>query len=241
MSRYEARLQDLVEGRTDPEAWLAWWDEHEQEVRQLCSPGVFLRLKPGHRSDDPNRSALSSQQAACHVLDRLGVAYQRSDRYQVAADEAFARFVREQEAAERARAQRFKPVIAGLAGHFPRFARFLRSNLEQVDECEPGIDEPAIAELEQAAGSRFPDDYRAFLRCCRELTIGDTLQLTAIHPFAHPFRARSVAIAEYWLEADGDQALLDGEGVFYYAHSVPAVRPLAKTFTAWLETLPRTL
>jgi hypothetical protein len=29
--------------------------------------------------------------------------------------------------------------------------------------------------------------------------------------------------------------------VFYYAHEVPEVRPLAKTFTAWVEGLPRVL
>jgi hypothetical protein len=57
-----------------------------------------------------------------------------------------------------------------------------------------------------------------------------------------------VCIADYWLEADGDQATFDlrddaGDDppVLYYDHGRPAVRTVAKSFTAWIEALPRTL
>ncbi len=249
MSRYAAELRDLAEGRTAPEEWLAWWAAHEGDLKRVCKPGVFLRLKPSGAAEDANRGALASQAGACAALDGLGVAYQRSDRYQRGWDEAFERFVREKKAADKVRAERLGPVISGLAQHFPRFARFLKANLDQVEVCEPGLDADAVSTLERELGVTFPPDYRAFLTCVSELMVGDTLQVTSEHPFAHPVLDGdgTLCVADFWLEADGDQALLDlraggtGAPVLYYAHSEPAVRPLAKTFTAWVESLPRDL
>ena len=196
-----------------------------------------LRLKPRSVIDHgPSFAAHYSQDGACQVLDLLGVAYDRSDRYHRDWQRIFEQFLREQAAATAARATEFVPVINTLAGPFPRFAHFLKANLNEVDPCRPGLDDAALARLEQDLGLRLPGAYRTFLRCASEVVVGDTL----------------LCIGEYWLDADGDQVLFDLRGepahdtsddppVLYYDHGQPAVRPIANSFTAWIDALPRIL
>jgi hypothetical protein len=245
----------LAEARTPAEDWLTWWEQHAQEVKALASPGLFLRLKPKSLSEgEAALSARYSQQAACQVLDQLGVAYQRSDRYDRDWQRVFDQLGREDAAATAAKMAEFGPTITCLSGRFPRFARFLKANLEEVDQCRAGLDDAALARLETELGLRLPGAYRAFLQCVREIVVGDTLQMTSLHPFVHDSATVAlptqgmVCIADYWLEADGDQAMLDlrddaGDDppVLYYDHGRPAVRTIAKSFTAWIEALPRTL
>ncbi|MEE1811980.1 SMI1/KNR4 family protein [Streptomyces sp. BE133] len=255
LGRYTAELRALAEGRTAPEDWLAWWERHRMDIEALCSPGVFLRLKPrggaGHGAD---MAALTSQEGACRVLDELGVAHDRSDRYRLAWEQTLDR-LREEQAAEAARkAENLGPVITGLSARFPRFAGFLAAGPDEIEHCRPGLDEAAMARLEDSLGLRLPAAYRDFLRCAREVTVGDTLQMTSIHPFVQD--SVSVAlpsqgmlcIAEYWWEADGDQVLFDvredasdDPPVLYYAPAKRRVRVIADCFTAWVEALPRTL
>lgn len=254
LGRYAAVFHELVEGRTEPGDWLVWWEQHEQQVKALCSPGVFLRLKPRGVGDDPARRVLVSQQGACEVLDLLGVGYVRSDRYELAWQRAFEQFCREERAKEAAKAAEFAPAIARLAGHFPRFARFLKANIDDVDSCRSGLDDAELARLEQDLGLRLPAAYRTFLQCTREVVLGDTLQITSTHPFVHDSTKVALptqgmlCIADFWLTGDGDQALfdlrdgvVDDPPVLYYDHDQPAVRPIAASFTAWIEKLPQTL
>ncbi|MEJ3745944.1 SMI1/KNR4 family protein [Actinomycetes bacterium KLBMP 9797] len=259
LGRYAAVFHALAEARMAAEDWLEWWERHGQEVKARATPGVFLRLKPrtggGH---GPSFAAHYSQEAACQVLDLLGVGYERSDRYHRDGQRAFEQLCREQAAATAARATEFAPTINALAGRFPRFARFLKANTDDIDQCRPGLDGAALARLEQDLGLRLPETYRTFLRCAREIVVGDTLQMTTAHPFTHNSAKVSLptqgmlCIGEYWLDADGDQVLFDlrqefapdaadDPPVLYYDHGQPAVRPIANSFTAWIEALPRTL
>jgi hypothetical protein len=259
LGRHAAVFQALAEARMEPEDWLDWWERHGQEVKASAPPGLFLRLKPRSVIDNgPSFAAHYSQNAACQVLDLLGVAYNRSDRYHRDWQQAFEQVRREEAAATVAKATEFVPVINALAGHFPRFARFLKANLDEVDQCKPGLDDAALARLEQDLGLRLPGAYRTFLRCAREVVVGDTLQITSAHPFVHDSARVALptqgmlCIGEYWLDADGDQVLFDlrkefapdtadDPPVLYYDHGRPAVRPIANSFTAWIEALPRAL
>jgi hypothetical protein len=253
LGRYAAVFHALAEARLEADDWLAWWERHRQEVNALASPGVFLRLKPTMQHG-ASFAAHRSQEAACQVLDLLGVRYDRSDRYHRDWQRASEQLDREQAAATTARAKEFAPTIRCLAVWFPRFARFLKNNVEAVDQCRPGLDGAALARLEHSLGLRLPGAYRTFLRCASEIVVGDTLQLTSTHPFVHDSARVALptqgmlCIGEYWLESDGDQVLLDlrdnpGDDppVIYYAHAQPAVRTIATSFTAWIEALPRTL
>lgn len=246
LHRYVPALLDLAEGRTGPGSWLAWWEQHGPQLRTVCSPGVFLRLKP--RGSTGHSAALFSQEGACRVLDTLGIAYVRSDRYRVGWHREFAAMSKQPPPEDRSR------VVAGLARRFPGFAAFLAAHPGDVESCLPGLGGAAITRLEGDLGLRLPAAYRDFLRCAREVVVGDTLQLTAVHPYVHdsarvelPGRGM-LTIADFWLHADGDQALLDVRGdagedppVYYYDHGRPEVRLLAGSFTAWVEELPRLL
>jgi len=250
MESYAGVLLDLVEARMPAEDWLTWWDRHGDELKSLLSPGAFLRLKPKPGNDGPSLAAHYSQEGAGRVLDQLGIAYARSDRYHQEWQRAFDQFVEAQAAKKRA----FSPTVGTLAKGFPKFARFLKANLDEVEQCSPGLDEAGLARLEEALGLRLPGAYRMFLGCVREIVVGDTLQLTADHPFVHDSAKVALptqgmlCVGEYWLHADGDQVLFDlrtpgGDDppVLYYDHGQPGVRPIAPSFTAWIESLPRTL
>jgi hypothetical protein len=234
-------LLDLAEGRTEPEDWLVWWNAHIDEIEKSVPRGWFLRLKPatGH-GGGIHRTVAVSQGGARYVLEALTIPCTWSDRYVAAAKQDFQRSCDEQDALRKAKGKEYEPIIKEVARHFPKFARFLKANVESVNQLAPG------SEGEDTA---LPAAYRKFLRSTREIVVGDTLQMTTIHPFPHPFGKGLLCIAEYWLDGDGDQALLDlrdpgaadDPPVLYYAHDAPGVRPLAASFTKWIESLPRTL
>lgn len=246
-------FKELAEGRLDPEAWLAWWGAHVGEVEAACSRGAFLRVKPTHLDSAPSRSALISQQGVCTLLDSLGVAYVRSDRYQQQWDADFERFVADQKAKKKALAEKFKPSIAALGAHFPAFARMLTKRAEAIDRFEEPATAQEIDAVEAAIGVPLPAALRQFFGCTKALELeGFSLGLTQV--FSHPApiktgsdSAAAICIAEYWLESDGDQVLIKHEpqsatdpAVYYYAHSqAGATKKLADSFTAWLEKLPR--
>jgi hypothetical protein len=246
----------VIEGRLEPAEWLAWWDRHVEEVKAAISPGMFLRLKPApsvlRDPAGPVTAAARGQLLARHVLDQLGVACEQSTRYtdeRTAIDE---RVRRELDAAAKARAAAYLPTVKSLAGPFPRFARYLRSHLDEIDECEPGVDDVGLVALERELGLRLPAGYRQFLRCARAVEVSSTLKMTTMHPFVvdptAPAAVGLLCIADYWLESDGDQAMLDlrddpggDPPVRYYNHGDGSVRVIATSFTAWVEALPRAL
>jgi hypothetical protein len=256
LARHAPVFLDLVEGRLEPEDWVAWWEQHRDEVQRLISPGTLLHLKAKgvNERGGVNRAAANSQGGAIRVLDLLGIAYTYSDRYYQVWQQAEEEFLREWEAAKAAKTKEYVPTIQQLAGHFPRFARFLKANLDDIDYIRPGLDEAALSQREQELGTRLPGAYRTFLQCASEVGFKDFLHMNSSHPFVHDSTRVAlptqgmVAIAELWLEADGDQIMFDLRGdagddppVLYYAHGLPAVRPFAANFTAWIEALPRTL
>jgi len=254
MTRFAGALVALAEGRTEPADWLSWWAGHAGEIETVCPRGWFLCLAP-KADDSPLRTAqavLWSQGGACYVLDKLGVAVERSARYSEAYEAEFAHWARAERAREKRRAAELKPRIDALAADFPKLARFLRSHRDDIESMRPGGGEAELGEL--ARGVPLPAAYRTFLSHTRELVVGDTLRLTDDHPFvvvstkvALPTDGM-VCFGEYWLEADGDQVLFDLRNgstddppVLYYAHGRRTVEQAAASFTQWVEALPRAL
>lgn len=239
-------LLSLAEGRADPEAWLAWWDENRERVEAAVSRGAFLRMRPlSDRTVGANYATAPSQPGVWKLLEQLQVSFTRSERYAAAAEEEFRAWSAAGQAREDARRREFLPILKRLEGDFPRFARFLRRRLDRIEQLEGGVPEE-----EAGQGASWPAAYRRWREGVRVLDL-ETLKFGEEHPF---LVASAVAdlpsqgmlcIADYALEADGDQVLLDPrEGgddppVFYYAHGVPEVRRLAASFTAWIESLPK--
>ena len=160
-----------------------------------------------------------------------------------------------------------------LMGSFPGFAAQLAARASEpylVEHVLPAATDAEISSIETELGLPLPESYKRLLRITRGFWLsGGVIQLSSEHPFFHDFppletltpqQRRVVAqkggtwppssqgmlcFAEYFLEADGDQALWDvsqglqgGEyPVVYYAHEgrPPSVRPLAAHFGEWLQ------
>lgn len=243
----------LAEGRLSVEDWIAWLDEHGRAVKSHVSPRFYLSLNSAGLKRPASGAAVRSQWAVCEVLDQLGVAYTRSDRYDQEWKQAEEQATRESAARTAAKVAGFGPTIDRIGGRFPRFADFLRNNLDEVSECQPGLDDAEIQQLEDDLGLGLPEVYRGFLRCTREIAVGP-LNMTTMHPFFHDSTRVALptqdmlSIGDYFLEADGDQVLFDlrhdaggDPPVIYYAHGVPAIRTIAASFTEWVENLPNDL
>ncbi|HYV65361.1 MAG TPA: SMI1/KNR4 family protein [Myxococcales bacterium] len=166
-----------------------------------------------------------------------------------------------------------KKVLNALSRRFPRFAAAVRAGKGMPFESVlPPMSASDIDLLEAELRVPLPESYKAFLAITRGFWLADgVVQLSAGHPFFHEFeefegltpqrrqmvqrkggswpppRDGMLCFAEYFLEADGDQALFDvapglqdGEyPVLYYAHEAhpPSVRPGARSFADWLERL----
>ncbi|MBL9082334.1 MAG: hypothetical protein JNK76_11040 [Planctomycetales bacterium] len=252
-----AFLRDLAEGSLDPGDWLAWWDANAAAIEAVTSPGLFLAIKPrGVESNGANAAALGSQKGACKALDQLNISYERSNRYQLGWQQDFQQFLKAKELKTAARLAEYEPRIAELKSQFPRFAKFLMANVTRIVEMGAPAREDELAHIEAELGRSLPVAYAKFLRCARTLVVDDVLQFTSTHPFIHHSTGsglsteRMLCIADFWLDADGDQAMIDvgadvteDPPVLYYAHEAPGLklRTIATHFTEWVEALPRDL
>jgi len=160
-----------------------------------------------------------------------------------------------------------------LKADFPRFAAQLAARVAEpylVEHVQPSLTAEDIKMLEAELGVPLPLSYRRMLTITRGFWLsGGVVQLSRQHPFFHewpPFEQLTppqrhsvqrmggrwppptegmLCFAEYFVEADGDQALwdvkdglVDGEyPVMYYAHEggSPSVRRIASSFSEWLD------
>lgn len=247
-------LKRLAAGQLEPEDWLEWWKDHADWAAGQLNRGQWLRLKPPTPGGfgPPSRCALVSQQEAFALLSKWGIEHARSDRYEQEWEAHFAKFTAEQKAKRAQQQKKFRPGLDRLKAVYPKLARFLSRQLDAVQELADPASDEEIAQWEQSYGLKLPESYRRFLACTRSLVYGDTLQMGLLFTFQHPDEpqlpsAGLICFAEYWLEADGDQALFAAAepgsepAVLYYSHSEPSVRAMAKDLDAWLESLPRVL
>lgn len=249
-------FKDLVEGRMEPADWLHWWEAHAAEVEVACPRGWFLRLKtPTDRSGfGINDSVWGSQQGAAYVLTALRVPFALSDRYKLARDQDVERVLAAAKEQKVARARQFNPRLNALAKHFPKFARFLKKHADDIDQLEEPATEAEILAAEQSVDASLPESLKQLLRSTRGLSRdGFAIGLAQIFPHpavlsGRPAAVRTVCIADYWLEADGDQVVIaaspnpcEDVPVYYYGHAtgVNTARELAGSLSAWLESLPR--
>lgn len=69
-------LGELISGQMSPQAWLQWWQEHQEAVRPLIKPGEFLRLKPKLVGrDEGEYRAEASIGEAKRILDARKIEY----------------------------------------------------------------------------------------------------------------------------------------------------------------------
>ena len=246
-------LRDLADGRFEREAWLAWWADHADAIAQACPAEWIGRLKPRNLHDLPSDALLSSQGGAVFILKQLNVPHESTRRYVELQMKEWDEYVKAAERQARAKAKQLAPQIARVTAEFPKFGAFLKRKAKDlVEEIQPPITDEQLAQREREAGGYLPRSYKRLLRAAGGLWVG-TLDLRPHHvsfvdlqPEVPSPSPRMFCFGEFWLEADGDQVMFapdtlrdDDPPVYHYAHAVPAVRPLARTFSEWLESLPR--
>ena len=242
-------LKDLVEGRIALEGWLAWWDANAPELERKLLPGWLLQLRPR-----PNRSANETMAgavaAASYILTALDIDHTTENRYLVAAQEEHEERMAAIERRRQERATTVLPRINAIKASFPKFGRLLQRKTELIVELDPGATEDEIKIREQSLDTQLPDALKRLLRACRHVHL-EYFRIDLSSIFYHASQAGAhgpsdgmLCIADYFLEADGDQVLIDPRElpaddppVYYYAHEVPEVRPLAKSFSHWIESL----
>lgn len=159
-------------------------------------------------------------------------------------------------------------MLDAAAKLFPRFARAAAAR--RLEHVLPPATADEIAALERELGLPLPESYQALLRCARGFWLmGGAVQFGSQHPFIHDFpplasltpqqqeivKAKGgpwppgsqgmLCVAEFFMEADGDQVLFDatrrlvrGEyAIMYWAHEgrPPSVRQLAGSFGEFME------
>jgi hypothetical protein len=250
--RFVPVIKDFAEGRMEPAAWFAWWDEHAEELRAWLKPGWLLQLKPSAAPQSTSEAAARAVLGARYVLTALGVPHEATDRYYLAWQAERQAYFAERDRKEQERKQRLKPVVAALKLHFPRFAAAVNRRFGSGDELEPGASEDELKKQEEVLGIAIPERLKALFRCTRSIQLdGFSIGLGRVFFHESPPGMQGpsdgmLCFADYFLEADGDQMLFDPRDlpaddppVFYYAHEVPEVRPLNKAFSTWLESLGR--
>lgn len=209
-------LKALAEGRFEPADWLEWWNRHGAEIEGAFPRGWFLKLKPLLGGGGAHRATLHSQRGARYVLEALNVSFGRSDRYERAWQDDLARFSTAEQERRLVRGEQIQPQLATLTPSFPKFAAFLKKRAADVIRIDEPATEAEIAATESALGVHLPEAFKRWLRCTRELQLdGFSIGLdeVVLHPATIPRVQRPAAlglcIAEYWLEADGDQVLVE--------------------------------
>lgn len=245
-------LKDLAEGRLAPQEWLAWWDAHSAELKSVVPPGWHLRLKPPGESHTLNRRLAASAAGASFVLGQLGIAHMATDKYQRAAEVEFQEFCAARERLREQRKAAFRPAIAAIHIPYPKFARLLTRRSDLITELLPGATDDELVAMERSLGLNLPASLKTLLHASRHIQL-EAFALGTFYIFTHELRSGAPSpsdgmlnFGDCWLEADGDQMLFDPRDlpaddppVYYYAHEVPEVRPLRKSFSAWLESLGR--
>ena len=243
-------LQDLAEGRVSLDDWLNWWERQAAEAERALLPGWFSRLRPSRLERSTNETMAAAIAAASYILTAMGIEHTPDNRYLEAANAEHQAAMAEIQRKHKERETAFLPAIAAIGAVYPKFARLLKRRTDLIIELQPGATDEKLATEERLLGLSLPEKLKTLLRASRQIQL-EGFDLG--HLFFHEQRGKvpgashgMLCFADYFLEADGDQMLLDPRDlpaddppVYYYAHAVPEVRPLAQSFSAWLESLGR--
>jgi hypothetical protein len=244
-------LRALVEGKLEPDAWLAWWKKNGKAVEKLIGAASAERLKPNY-PDSAAGAAHNSQTEAMALLEKARVPAKRSTRYHEEFVVFMEGYMKAEAKREKEQADAFKPRVELLRARWPLLHRCLARNLKKIETFEDGATEVEIAKSEKPWKTRLPVSLRGFFKLTKRFAV-EGLDLDLGLAFEHPGDKtaadgrRYLCVGNYFWQADGDQVLIDISGsskdpeVFYYAHEGPAprVQPLAKNWTAFLEGLPK--
>jgi hypothetical protein len=241
------KLQELAEGRTTLNDWSAWWEIHARDLQNKLLPGWLFRLKRWQQGKSASEQMTTAVDAASYILTALDVEHMPDWSFAAA-------FAAEREAAvaeiqrkNKARETAYLPLIEKIKARFPKLAALLKRRLDLINDLKPGMSPAELAELQATLRESLPMTLVELFRVARCIEL-EGFKLDANLFFLQEAGPATgmLTIADYFLDADGDQLLLavrdglaDDSQVHYYAHSIPEVRPLGKSFSQWLDALGR--
>jgi hypothetical protein len=237
-------LKALAEGTLEPDAWQAWWKKNGRGLEKLIGAAAAARLQP-KADQSPSEAAFNSQNEAMVVLKNARVRVKRSMCY-------LERYIKEDNAREADKAGQLKPRINLLKQQFPNFHACLFRNSKKIETFERGASETEIAQMEKTLQTKLPKPIREFFKTTKHFGV-EGLKLDLDQIFVHPGDKsaaggkRYLCLGNYFWKDDGDQILVDVTApaadpkILYYAHSAPSprVQPLADSWNAFLEKLPK--
>lgn len=245
-------LCQLASGNLEADEWIAWWANNADRVADRIKRVQYLRLKPPKPGNfgPACRCASISQVEACKLLDDWGVTYVISDRYRSEWLSHFEADSKQEDAKGKERQKQFKPIIKTLESDFPKFARFLRRNMDTIELIAVPASDDEIAACESDLDVILPDMYKRFLQCCKAIELGDTLKIGLPYTTIHEFRRGKklptqsmLCFGDCWLEADGDYVFFGDSScdppIMYYAHEVPQLREVGSSFVDWIESISK--
>lgn len=239
MNDLQSKLLSLVEGHESPESYQEWWQNNQDMLAQLLSRGEFLKLKPC-KHQLRWVPILTSQKAACAILDRLQLSYKRSNYYQEQYLSELDALSLEHKKRQQARRKQFIQDHEDFSLAYPKFAKALACVLDESDTLKIGASEPLIDAAQESIGFVLPSKVRAFFRHATaiRLSSGVSIELDAL--YKHTFRDEQYCVlGEFFLHADGDLLLLRAteETIYYYAHTNDEVRVLCKDMDELVEKI----
>jgi hypothetical protein len=237
-------LKDLVEGKIDEEAWMAWWKPNAAAVKTAFGEKLAEKLKP--KSEQlPAEAAFNSQNQAMTILNEAHIPAKRSMCY-------FERYVKSSDALEASKGKEFKSRINLLKAKYPKLTACLSRNAKKIETFAAGASEKEVAAAEKTLKAKLPRSMRDFFKVTKHFG-AEGLEIDLDQLFIHPGDRnaadgkRYLCVGDYFWKADGDQVLVDVSApavdpkIFYYAHSEPGAKilPLAENWKEFLENLPK--
>jgi hypothetical protein len=236
-------FKSLVEGKPEPSEWIEWWTKNKTAAEKII--GAKQAAQFDLRPHSPFEGTHNCQNVAETILQEVGISAKRSMRYVEI-------YMKESEAAEKEKGKLLKPRIDLLKDQYPTLHKCLYRNAKKIETFEPGATEAEISGVEKTLKLRLPAAIRDFFKLTKQWEVEGfqwDLSLLFEHPGdkSAPDGKRYLCLANYFMEADGDQILIDvtkpsdDPQILYYGHSANGakIRVLAKNWKEFAERLPK--
>ncbi len=116
--KFAPELIAFAEGQWEPVEWCAWWEKNAAEMKALCLPGWYLRMKlPVGTTECTSRNVASCHHGVCQVLKDWGCDFTRSDRYSTANKVEIDKAIADLEHKQKDKARRAQPAILARISH----------------------------------------------------------------------------------------------------------------------------
>lgn len=203
---FELELRDkllrLAECRMDLVEWKNWWATHSTQVKEIVSPGDFIRLQCASNSYGPDACMLNCQESAERYLTKIEVPFVHSDLYAKRAAEEQKRnledFERKRQAEleeKRRHSEQAARKSQALEGYQIPAARMEESGLRTLPMCADDLEiiKLLIEWTELMAAEKYEQALTMFQHYNQEVDWTPALLESAVYSYGCPGLSREEA------------------------------------------------